>query len=123
LRRYLQAVSIWEMVKVGIISNKTASPRRRGFMVDASRVWLLEFSRRALLQGVACGAGAVTILSATMNRAAAAKMSQQAVAYQGSPKGNQRCDNCALFQPPNACKSVDGNISPQGWCKIYVPKR
>jgi hypothetical protein len=92
-------------------------------MADTSRIWLLKFSRRALLQGVACGASAVTILSATVNRAAASKMSQQAVSYQSSPKGNQRCDNCALWQPPNACKSVDGNISPQGWCKIYVPKR
>ncbi len=92
-------------------------------MDDTSRVWLRELSRRTLLQGVACGAGAATILGATVNRAAAAKMSQQAVAYQGGPKGSQRCDNCNLWQAPNACKSVEGNISPQGWCKIYVPKR
>ena len=91
-------------------------------MANGPQILPGEFSRRALLQGVAYAAGAATFLSATVNNAAAAKMSQQSVSYQGSPKGNQRCDNCALWQPPNACKSVEGNISPQGWCKIYVKK-
>jgi len=74
-----------------------------------------------LCGAAACAAGAATVLGATVT-ADAAKLSQKAVFYQDSPKGDQRCDNCSLFQPPSACKSVDGDVSPSGWCKIYVHK-
>jgi len=50
-------------------------------------------------------------------------MSQQAARYQDAPKGEQRCDNCVLFEAPAACKSVDGTIAPQGWCIIYAKKK
>jgi hypothetical protein len=83
----------------------------------------MELSRRCLLRGAACAAGAATIIGVTAEQAVAGKMSQSSVSYRASPKGNQRCDNCALFQGPSACKSVDGSISPQGWCSIWVPKR
>jgi High potential iron-sulfur protein len=82
-----------------------------------------QVSRRLLLQrAVTVAAGTVTMV-ATANRAAAqAKSSQASVAYQDKPQGSQRCDNCNQFEPPSACKTVDGQISPQGWCKIYAPK-
>jgi len=50
-------------------------------------------------------------------------MSQQAAKYQDAPKGEQRCDNCVLFEAPAACKSVDGTIAPEGWCRIYAKKK
>ena len=50
------------------------------------------------------------------------KMSQADAKYQGTPKGDQRCDGCMLFQPPNACKVVQGEISPSGWCQLFVKK-
>lgn len=59
---------------------------------------------------------------------AQAKMAQKAVMYQGKPQGAQSCANCARFVPNKApgadgtCTIVDGNISPQGWCAMYVPK-
>ena len=82
-----------------------------------------EVSRRSLLQQAATMAGAVTMVGLTANRAAGqAKSSQEAVAYQDKPQGSQRCDNCLQFQPPSACKTVEGKVSPQGWCKIYAPK-
>jgi hypothetical protein len=86
--------------------------------------WSGEISRRYLLSNAACtaGMGAVAMLGTTMT-AHAAKMSQKTAAYQNSPKGKQRCDNCALFQSPSACKSVEGPIAPQGWCAVYVPTR
>jgi High potential iron-sulfur protein len=34
----------------------------------------------------------------------------------------QQCSNCSLFQEPNACTLVDGEISPAGWCKFWVKK-
>jgi hypothetical protein len=49
-------------------------------------------------------------------------MSQPSVGYQQSPKDDQKCSNCSLFQEPNACTLVDGNISPEGWCKFWVKK-
>ncbi len=49
-------------------------------------------------------------------------MAQTAVTYQTTPKGDQQCSNCSLFQPPSACTLVDGTISPSGWCKFWVKK-
>ena len=62
------------------------------------------------------------MLGAASNPAMAQpKISQKAVAYQDHPDGNKRCDKCVQFQPPNACKVVDGTISPNGYCKLFVP--
>jgi hypothetical protein len=33
-----------------------------------------------------------------------------------------RCDGCMLFEPPNACKVVEGEISPSAWCQLFVKK-
>jgi len=55
--------------------------------------------------------------------AAGAKMSQQLVHYQATPKGPARCQTCAQFLPSSpACKLVDGPISPNGWCVLYAAK-
>jgi hypothetical protein len=78
-------------------------------------------SRRSLLRGAAAAAG---ILGATSNLAKAQpKISKVAVNYQDHPDGNKRCDKCAQFQPPDACKMVEGSISPQGSCRIFIPSR
>jgi hypothetical protein len=77
-------------------------------------------SRRSLLRGAAAAAG---ILSATPNLAEAQpKISKVAVNYQDHPDGDKRCDKCAQFQPPDACKMVEGTISPQGSCRIFMPR-
>jgi hypothetical protein len=52
----------------------------------------------------------------------AAKMSKASVAYQNSPKGSQNCANCKLFISPASCKLVEGPISANGWCKLWVGK-
>ena len=80
--------------------------------------------RRALLQYVVAAAGGVAICCAPLRPAAAApKISKKAVAYQDHPDGDKQCDKCAQFQPPDACKMVEGPISPQGSCRIFVPIR
>jgi hypothetical protein len=82
-------------------------------------------SRRAFLRGVAQVGGAGFITAATLAApagAAAKKLPQKAAAYQPTPKGKQRCDNCAQWQSPAACKIVDGAIAPSGWCDLYGPK-
>ncbi|MFZ1970321.1 MAG: high potential iron sulfur protein [Bradyrhizobium sp.] len=79
-------------------------------------------SRRVALSGAAAALGAATISTAVSRAAAQQKISQVDATYQGTPKGDQRCDGCANFQPPNACKFVQGNISPSGWCQLFTPK-
>jgi hypothetical protein len=80
----------------------------------------LEFgvSRRTVLLAAA-GAAPLLALSST---GAKAKMAQTAVAYQDTPKDANQCDGCNLFVAPGSCKTVDGAISPHGWCKIWVKK-
>ncbi len=79
-----------------------------------------DVSRRSvLLRGVACAAGAATILTVAAEPAMAARLPKSAVGYQDKPHGAQKCSSCKLFQPPHACKSVAGTINPNGWCRIY----
>jgi len=78
-------------------------------------------SRRiVLLRSAGCAAGAAASLLPL--RQAKAKMKQSAAEYQDTPKGDQQCSNCSLFQEPDACTIVDGSISPAGWCKFWVKK-
>jgi hypothetical protein len=48
------------------------------------------------------------------------KMSKQQAEYQDSPKGIAMCSTCTLFVVPHSCKVVDGDVSPNGWCKVYA---
>jgi hypothetical protein len=80
----------------------------------------MHISRRSLLQGAAA-VGSVPVLAMSIDPAWA-KMSKASVAYQDTPHGDQSCSNCNLFEPPSACKAVEGIISPSGWCKIWVKK-
>jgi hypothetical protein len=68
----------------------------------------------------AVGAGSLLAMSATGSNAA--KLSQKAARYQDSPKDGKQCDGCSLFVAPNACKSIDGTVSPKGWCALWIKK-
>lgn len=48
------------------------------------------------------------------------KMTKAQAEYQDAPKGIQMCATCSLFEEPRACKVVDGDISPNGWCRSYA---
>ena len=90
-------------------------------MTNRSDVASDPFSRRIVLRrGFGLVAGVATLFAGL--RQAAAKMAPAAAAYQGSPKGDQQCSNCSLFQPPKACQLVDGDIDASGWCKYWVKK-
>ena len=73
-------------------------------------------SRRVVLIGTALALGNVSQAMAQV------KISQSTAKYQNTPKDDQRCDRCVNFQPPNACKFVEGNIRPSGWCQLFVKK-
>lgn len=80
-------------------------------------------SRRDFLNIACTGLGAAIVIGLTSSSAQAAnKMPHGAVKYQDTPKGDQRCDNCALWEPPSGCKLVQDPIAPNGWCILYKKK-
>jgi hypothetical protein len=90
-------------------------------MTQPSQTRSSALSRRfVLLRSAGYAAGAAASLLPL--RQAKAKMKQPAAAYQDTPKGDQQCSNCSLFQEPDSCTIVDGSISPAGWCKFWVKK-
>ncbi len=32
-----------------------------------------------------------------------------------------KCKKCLWWEEPNGCKVVEGEISPQAWCAVWVP--
>jgi len=90
-------------------------------MDKTSGLQLMALSRRAIVTRSVAGAAGVAVLFGIVTEAAA-KMSQKSVDYQDTPKNDQDCSNCSLFQEPNSCTIVDGEISPKGWCKFWAKK-
>lgn len=79
----------------------------------------MSVSRRRFLRASAAlvgGAGLTGIVS----KEAAAKIKPSLVGYQETPKDGHDCKGCKLFEPPSSCKSVEGVISPNGWCKLWI---
>ena len=75
-------------------------------------------SRRTILIAAAGAAPLLTLMSGAPKQ----KWRRAAVKYQPTPKDGKQCDGCNLFVAPNACKSVAGEISPKGWCALWVKK-
>jgi hypothetical protein len=51
--------------------------------------------------------------------AAQQKVSQAAAEYQDRPKNGLTCAAWTLFRKPHSCEVVEGDISPNGWCKFF----
>ena len=79
-------------------------------------------SRRAFLTATV-GVTTVSLVAFSTHNALAAKASKEDVGYQDVPKGVQTCANCVLFEAPNLCTSVQGEVNGNGWCRIWVEKR
>ena len=47
------------------------------------------------------------------------KLSKSEAQYQDHPQDIQMCSACTLFVRPRACKMVEGDISPDGWCRLF----
>lgn len=81
-------------------------------------------SRRTLLS---VAIGAMSAL-AVADVAHAGSIPQKAVSYQSTPNDGKQCSLCKLFIPgdkpdgPGTCKSVAGEIVPNGWCKLFAAK-
>jgi hypothetical protein len=40
--------------------------------------------------------------------------------YQDTPNGIYSCAMCTLFEPPKYCKVVEGEVSKDGWCRVFA---
>ena len=80
-------------------------------------------SRRSLLAGTAISV-AVSVTQGLSHSARAddQKATKEEAKYQDQPKGQQRCEICVNFQPPNRCAFVQGDISPKGWCQFFAAR-
>jgi hypothetical protein len=47
-------------------------------------------------------------------------MTRAQAEYQDTPNGIYSCGLCSLFEAPNACKVVEGEVSKDGWCKAFA---
>ena len=47
-----------------------------------------------------------------------------ALKYQGTPEGDKSCSSCMQFVAPGSCRAIPGDteISPQGYCAVWVKK-
>jgi hypothetical protein len=72
--------------------------------------------RRNLLSVLA---SCVAIGLAAATAPAQQKMSQGDAEYQDRPKSGLACAACSLFRPPRSCQVVEGDISPEGWCRFF----
>jgi hypothetical protein len=79
-------------------------------------------SRRRVLTGTALALGAAATAMAVSQASAQQKLTQADATYQRTPKGDQHCGVCVNFQPPNGCRFVQGDITPDGWCQLFAPK-
>ncbi len=79
----------------------------------------MSVTRRGFLHNSVALVGGIGLASVAATEASA-KIKPTLVGYQDSPKDGHDCKGCKLFEPPNGCKSVDGVISPDGWCKLWI---
>jgi hypothetical protein len=68
--------------------------------------------------------GILAVFASALTRSAKSqaqqKMSKPEAGYQDSPMDIRMCATCTLFEPPRSCKVVEGDVSPDGWCKAFV---
>jgi hypothetical protein len=79
----------------------------------------LDRSRRRIIRTIVTGIPAAVLLRISQAEASE-KMTRLQAEYQDRPSGIYSCAMCTLFEKPNACKVVEGEISTDGWCKAFA---
>ena len=64
--------------------------------------------------------GVSTALLVSSRTRASEKMTKARAEYQDTPNGIYSCATCTLFEAPNSCKVVEGEVSKEGWCKAFA---
>jgi hypothetical protein len=101
------------MVQKSHKSTRVASPEATDQRGHSRRKILLSLFWTAAL------ANAATLFGGGNAARAQQKVSKELAQYQDSPKDGHKCSECSFFEPPKACKAVDGDISPDGWCQLW----
>ncbi len=70
--------------------------------------------RRALL-----GSTFLALAATARAQLMARQLTQAEAQYEPRPRGIAMCASCTLFVRPNLCKQVEGEVSPEGWCKLF----
>jgi hypothetical protein len=78
----------------------------------------MDQSRRKLIRTLLGTAPAALLFGSQAS--AAEKMTLQQAAYQDTPNGIYSCGMCTFFEAPKSCKVVAGDISSDGWCKVFA---
>ena len=79
----------------------------------------LDRSRRKVIRTIVTAIPAAVLIR-TSRTEASEKMTRQQAKYRDTPDGIYSCGMCTLFEKPNACKVVEGEISIDGWCKAFA---
>ena len=79
----------------------------------------LDRSRRRVIRAIVTAVPAAVLIR-TSRTEASEKMTRQQAEYRDTPDGIYSCGMCTLFEKPNACKVVEGEISTDGWCKAFA---
>jgi hypothetical protein len=89
--------------------------RKAGQLCPSRRKLLLSMAWTAALAGGGLVLGGRQTLHAQQQ-----KISKEMAKYQDSPKDGHKCSECTFFEAPKACKAVEGDISPDGWCQLWT---
>ena len=76
-------------------------------------------SRRAVLGAALQGISGALLFQIAAAQAAD-KMTRAQAEYQDTPNGIYSCGLCSLFEAPNGCKVVEGEVGKDGWCKAFA---
>ena len=76
-------------------------------------------SRREIIR-TAIGGISAGLLFQICPAEASDKMTRQQAEYQDTPNGLYSCAVCTLFEPPASCKVVAGEVSKDGWCRVFA---
>jgi hypothetical protein len=76
-------------------------------------------SRRKVMRSMIGGVSAGLLLRISPTKAEE-KMTRQQADYQDTPHGLYSCGMCSLFEPPKYCKVVAGEVSRDGWCRVFA---
>lgn len=82
-------------------------------MVEQRNCW----TRRQAIGAVAGGVSSTLWLRSSR---ASEKMTKTQAEYRDTPNGIYSCATCTLFEKPNTCKVVEGEVSPDGWCRAFA---
>jgi hypothetical protein len=59
------------------------------------------------------------LLAAVWVVQAPVKMSRADARYQDTPRGGLSCVGRTFFRRPRSCQVVEGDINPDGWCRLF----